>query len=100
MKQFWMHLMVDDDILDCESVLMEFMSTKMSFQVSPLQASNHYTCGWLITGCHVQTFNYNHFTKLIQVHPKFKNIPICCKKRPINLVTAITIDCSSNKLAY
>ena len=72
------------NILNCDSVLIEFINKKKKFQVSPLQESEPYTCGWLIW-CHVQTFNCNNFTKLLQAHPKLKNIPICCKNRPIEL---------------
>ena len=74
----------DVDIFDCESVLMNFTDATMVFQVIPIQASYPYTCGWLI-GCHLQTFNCNNFTKLLQAYPKLKKIHICYKKRHIKL---------------
>ena len=103
-----MHLLVGHDviILDCKAILSDFTDVKMFFQRNPLKSPEPYICGWLI-GCHVQTFNCAHFTKLLQGHPKLAKIPICCKKRPIKLkkddkpvwndskfITAITNDCS------
>jgi hypothetical protein len=41
-------------------------------------------CGWLL-GADTQSFNCDHFTKLLKSLPKFANIPVACRKRVLKM---------------
>ena len=81
LKTYCSHNEPPSDLIS-DTVCQAFQDLQMNIYTETLQAAISMTCGWLL-GAETKSFNYDHFTDLLNSLPKFAKLPVACKKRTL-----------------